>query len=291
MSESVNESKVLIEIECFVEDIVSKKTEPKNFYKDLTDLLIQFNQIYSPPFYYSASIGAFIELINDFDEYLELGFYYLLLKRLRRVPFDKIQRSFKIHYRIHERRLRDHRYAESQNSKQLITRMKKVSDDYSRILVVRVDLAYPLKHQVKVGIKEFSHHMEILRKRINDQDKIFKGLIESAWALEQGEEKGYHCHLLLVYKGSEHCKGYGIAKQVGDLWKSITGDLGYYFNCHDSDYLKQFSDRNTLGIGMIHRKNKDEVNNMLNTVKYLVRPEKENQHLRVKCKQRMRTFA
>lgn len=78
---------------------------------------------------------------------------------------------------------------------------------------------------------------------------------------------------------------------MGDLWKSITGDLGCYFNCHDSNYLKQFSDRNTLGIGMIHRKNKDEVNNMLNTVKYLVRPEKENQHLRVKCKQRMRTFA
>ncbi|WP_151776163.1 YagK/YfjJ domain-containing protein [Acinetobacter bereziniae] len=291
MSESVNESKVLIEIECFVEDIVSKKTEPKNFYKDLTDLLIQFNQIYSPPFYYSASIGAFIELINDFDEYLELGFYSLLLNKLKQTSFDKIQRSFKRHYRRHERQLRDHRYAESQNSKQLITRMKKVSDDYSRILVVRVDLAYPLKHQVKVGIKEFSHHMEILRKRINDQDKIFKGLIESAWALEQGTDKGYHCHLLLVYKGSEHCKAYGIAKQVGDLWKSITGDLGCYFNCHDSNYLKQFSDRNTLGIGMIHRKNKDEVNNMLNTVKYLVRPEKENQHLRVKCKKHMRTFA
>ena len=291
MSESVNESKVLIEIECFVEDIVGKKDQPKKFYEDLMELLIQFDQIYSPPFYYSASIGIFLELINDFDESLEFGCRSLLLKRLKQIPFDKIQRSFKVHYRRHERQLRDHRYGESQNTKQLIARMKKVSDDYSRILVVRVDLSYPLKHQVQVGIKEFSHHMKILRKRINDQDKIFKGLIESAWALEQGTDKGYHCHLLLVYKGSEHCKAYGIAKQVGDLWKSITGDLGCYFNCHDSNYLKQFSDRNTLGIGMIHRKNKDEVNNMLNTVKYLVRPEKENQHLRVKCKQRMRTFA
>jgi hypothetical protein len=41
---------------------------------------------------------------------------------------------------------------------------------------------------------------------------------------------------------------------------------------------------------MIHRNNPDEVNNMLDTVAYLVRPEKEAQHLRVKTKKRMRTF-
>jgi len=56
------------------------------------------------------------------------------------------------------------------------------------------------------------------------------------------------------------------------------------------DNLKQFSDRNRLGIGMIHRNDPEQVNNMLNTVKYLVKPEKENQHLRVKCRKRMRTF-
>ena len=53
--------------------------------------------------------------------------------------------------------------------------------------------------------------MRILRQRIHNQDGIFKGLIEYAWALEQGTEKGYHCHLLLVYKGHEHKNAYGIA--------------------------------------------------------------------------------
>lgn len=290
MSESVNESKVLIEIECFVEDIVGKKDQPRNFYEDLIDLLIQFDQIYNPPFYYSASIGAFIELVIDFDECLESGFYSLLLNKLKQIPFDKIQRSFKVHYRIHERRLRDHRYGESQNTKQLIARMKKVSDDYSRILVVRVDLAYPLKHQDQVGIQEFNEDMRVLRTRLRDKDRIFEGLIEYAWALEQGKDKGYHCHLLLVYKGHERQKAYGIAKRVGDIWGNITSGKGCYFNCHDPKYLQQFSDRDTLGIGMIYRKDQDQVNNMLNTIKYLVRPEKEDQHLRVKCKKRMRTF-
>lgn len=84
---------------------------------------------------------------------------------------------------------------------------------------------------------------------------------------------------------------YGIAQQVGRLWKRITNGRGCHFNCHDTDYLKQFADRNTLGIGMIHRNNPTEVKNMLNTAKYLVRPEKDNQYLRLKCKRRMRTFA
>ncbi|WP_227518969.1 hypothetical protein [Acinetobacter sp. ANC 4973] len=96
--------------------------------------------------------------------------------------------------------------------------------------------------------------------------------------------------MLLVYRGSERRSAYSVADRVGKLWSTITEDQGCHFNCHTAAYLKQFSDRNRLGIGMIHRKNPDEVNNMLDTVAYLVRPEKENQHLRVKCRKRMRTF-
>jgi hypothetical protein len=45
-----------------------------------------------------------------------------------------------------------------------------------------------------------------------------------------------------------------------------------------------------LGIGRIHRNNPTEVEKMINAVRYLVRPEKDAQHLRVKCKAKMRTF-
>lgn len=288
MSIVVSESKLLISIERFVENVVERKIQPRNFYNILKDLLIHLDQIYNVDFYYSASISALIEMLLDMDEYLDDRVQ--LLDRLKDLSFIEIQQSFKKYYRRHKRQLCVHHSSESRNTKILIQRMKEISDRYSRILVVRVDLAYPLKYQDQIGIQEFSDDMDVLRTRLRDQDTVFKGLVEYAWALEQGTDKGYHCHLLLVYRGSERRNAYWVADQVGKLWSDITDGFGCHFNCHTADYLKQFSDRNRLGIGMIHRKNLDEVNNMLNTVKYLVRPEKENQHLRVKCKKRMRSF-
>lgn len=288
MHHVLNESEVLIKIESFVEAVSLSKIRPRNFYNTLTYLLVQLDKIYDTDFYYSPAVEALIEIIFDLDSYLNDG--NELYKRLVAIPFKEIQLNFKSHYRRHKCFLNEHRHSESRNTKILIQRMKKISDRYSRILVVRVDLAYPLKCQDQIGIQEFSDDMDVLRTRLRDQDTVFKGLVEYAWALEQGTDKGYHCHLLLVYKGSERRNAYWLANQVGKLWSTITKDQGCHFNCHATDYLKQFSDRNSLGIGMIHRKNLDEVNNMLNTVKYLVRPEKENQHLRVKCKKRMRSF-
>lgn len=265
-----------------------RKTKPRNFYDQLKKLLVQLDQIYNPDFHYVPAIDAMIELLLDLNEYLDDPQY--LYKRLTEISFEEIQRDFKRHYRGHKRQLRDHRHSELKNTKTLVNRMQEISDRYSRILVVRVDLAYPLKSQDQIGILDFKDDMDVLRTRLRDQDTIFKGLIEYAWALEQGEDKGYHCHLLLVYKGRERRSAYSVAYRVGKLWREITEGLGCHFNCHASAYLKQFSDLNRLGIGMIHRKNLDEVNNMLNTVKYLVRPEKESQHLRVKTRKRMRTF-
>lgn len=288
MINAVNESKILIDIENFVEDVSIRKRKPRNFYNQLTEQLFQLSQIYNPDYSYVPAIEAVIELLLDLDEYLDSrrGLYV----RLTEISFEDIQRDFKRHSRRHRRKLGDHRQSESENTNTLVKRMQDVSDRYSRILVVRVDLAYPLKSQDQIGIIDFKDDMDVLRTRLCDQDTIFNGLVEYVWALEQGEDKGYHCHLLLVYKGSKRRNAYWIADQIGKLWSDITDGLGCHFNCHTSEYLKQYSDRNCLGIGMIHRNNLDEVNNMLNTVKYLVRPEKESQHLRVKIKKRMRTF-
>lgn len=288
MYQQFNESKVLIEIEHFIEKIISIKKRPNLFYRDLTELLIEFDEIYNPNFYYSALIGAFIDLLVDMEDYLDCR--KSLLKRLSDISFSDIQVDFQKHARRHKRQLSNHRYSEAENTKQLIKRMESVAKKYARILVVRVDIAYVLKQQNSVGIQCFNDDIEELRQEIRDRDGIFKGLIEYAWALEQGEDKGYHCHLLLVYNGSLRRNGYYVADKVGTLWSDITEDKGCHFNCHTSGYLQQFKDLNRVGIGMIHCRNQDEVDNMLNTVKYLVRPEKENQYLRVKCKKRMRTF-
>lgn len=77
---------------------------------------------------------------------------------------------------------------------------------------------------------------------------------------------------------------------MGDYWKGITGNEGCYFNCHDPDQLEQYKKLNILGVGRIHRDNQEEVDRLLNAVTYLVRPEKEEQHLRIKPFFRMRTY-
>ena len=70
----------------------------------------------------------------------------------------------------------------------------------------------------------------------------------------------------------------------------ITGKLRYFFNCHDSEQIQEYTELGILGVGRIYRNNSSEVEKMVNAVRYLVRPEKDAQHLRVKCKAKMRTF-
>jgi hypothetical protein len=281
---SISEAGLLIEIEDFILDTCEYQTKSRSFFNRLARLLIDFDEVYNPDYSYFGCIEAFVELRYDLNDYLD--YEDELVQQLRNLSFDYIQRRFDSYVTRHKRKLRDHRYSESENTKQLTERMKAVSKRYARILVVRLDLMYKKDYRHLIGIEDFDRDMRTLRQYIHNQDRIFEGLIEYAWALEQGADKGYHCHLLLVYKGHEHNNGYGIAKRVNELWQKITFEQGYYFNCHSAVYLRQFKEKGTLGIGMIKTKDEEQVENMLATIKYLVRSEKEEQHLRVKCVER-----
>lgn len=285
---NINESALLIEIEGYVIKVCKYKLNPKNFYAHLAKLLMEFNEVYNPDYSYFGCIEAFVELYYEINLWLDCN--DILVRKLKNLSFRYIQSRFEYYLTKHKRKLRDHRHSENENAKQLVERMQAVSERYARVLVVRVDFAYKKKYHHLLSIKDFDNDMRILRQRIHNRDGFFDGLIEYAWALEQGIEKGYHCHLLLVYKGHKRKNAYGIAKRVGEIWESITFNEGCYFNCHGTAYLSQFEEKGMLGIGMIHTSNSKQVENMLATVQYLVRPEKEQQHLRAKVCRRMRTF-
>lgn len=70
MSNLLNESKVLIQVESISNKILTMRRQSKVFYSELKDLVIDFNEIYNPEFYYSTSISPFIELLLDIQEYL-----------------------------------------------------------------------------------------------------------------------------------------------------------------------------------------------------------------------------
>ena len=80
-----------------------------------------------------------------------------------------------------------------------------------------------------------------------------------------------------------------MAIQVGQCWTKITESKGYVFTSNSPEYKERFNQKGILGIGMIHRNKPEQVQNAINAAMYLVNPEKDQQHLRVKT-QRMRSF-
>lgn len=179
---------------------------------------------------------------------------------------------------------------ESQNKRELERYISSLINHYSRLLFVRIDLKYALATSHHVSIEDFDCHMQNLRDLIGNKKTCFKNLQGYAWALEQGSiEGGLHCHLLLMYDGSKRQNDWHLAKEVGEKWQDITDGLGEYYSYHDKGTKQRYSQYDNLGIGMIHRNNPTQVENALRTALYLTKPEKTDQHLKLKVPG-MRTF-
>jgi len=288
MCKSINESSLLIKLEVVTELWIKAKQEPCDFYVELAELLSDFDQLYCRSYCYFGYIKAWCNLLTERNlRGLNLD---QLVEKLKCETFVSYQAYFKAYTRQQRKDIRRHRENEIRNSKSLLRRLDAAIAQYSKSEVVRVDLAYLQEHHHLNGIAAFYHDLEELRKDINKRKEPFNELVDYAWALEQGETKGYHCHLLLIFNGHKRQKGWAIADKVGKLWKSITKQEGCYFNCHDPEQIKKYKELGILGIGRIHRDNLIEVKNMRTAGLYLVAPEKEAQQLRVKCKAKMRTY-
>ena len=174
------------------------------------------------------------------------------------------------------------RYQESQNRKKLESYVRNLLNHYSRLLFIRVDLMYLKETSHMVTIEDFNDHMTKLREFIGNKKTCFEHLQGNAWALEQGYKNGgLHCHLLLIYDGSERNSDYYLAKEVGEKWKSITEGTGTYYNYHDAETKQSYRRYGNLGIGMIHRDNPQQVENAVRTALYLTKPDKVDQQLKV----------
>ncbi|AOY45180.1 MULTISPECIES: YagK/YfjJ domain-containing protein [Psychrobacter] len=167
-----------------------------------------------------------------------------------------------------------------------------IFDHYAKLLVVRVDLGY-LKEKIdKVDIYEFNDHVSNLRDLISNKKTCFEHLEGHAWAIEQGFDRGFHCHLLLIYQGNKRQKDTYLGQRVGEKWQEITGGLGSYFNCNDPAHKKRFTRNERLGLGMVHRDsqvNDVTAENAISTALYLADPSKLDQALKIRVRG-MRTF-
>ncbi|WP_225761767.1 MULTISPECIES: inovirus-type Gp2 protein [Acinetobacter] len=278
----INEASLLIGIERFVLSSMDSTRQPRSFYENFTDLLLDFHQVYNPDFSYMCLIDLFSSLLHDYDLKYETS--SSLYNRLKQTSFRDWQRYFNRARGDHLNEMRKHRYNERLNANKLEDRLRDLQREYSALLVVRVDLAYT----VNPDIKQVDTDLEKLRRRIN-RSEYGDDVLLLVWALEQGERKGYHCHVALVFDERKRTSAWSIAKAVGEFWEDTTGGKGSYFNCHDRRYLKQYEEQGIVSIGVIFSNLPYQANKMRSTLSYLARPEKE-QYLRVKSSRRMRTF-
>jgi hypothetical protein len=183
----------------------------------------------------------------------------------------------------------EYQRGEIKNQNSLQTYLKKLLNHYARLLFVRIDFAIKKEHQHEIALNQFQAYLQVMSNRYSNQDGCFSGLQGHAWAIEEGFDKGLHCHTLLIYDGNKHQNDFGLGLQVAQYWVELTQGKGCCFISNAPEYKQQFEQQGTLGIGMIHRTNSQQVQNALNTAMYLVNPEKELQHLRIRLP-RMRTF-
>lgn len=281
-----NESQVLIAIDSFIRSVCEYYIfDDAHFRSQLKKLIPLFKSIYRPHLKYSHSVMLFQKMVSDLD--LLAGTYNIdqvpkgeLLTLTDKAQYDGINVRWE---------LRSLKVQELKNKSSLKEYLKDLIWHYSKLLFVRVDLSIQQEFQHEVNIEVFHQYLKTFINRMQNKDTCFNDLHGYAWAVEQGEKKGYHCHVLLIYDGHKHQSDYGLGMQVGMCWKKITDEKGYFFLSNTPEYKRRFEQQGTLGIGMICRNNILQVDNAINAAMYLVNPEKENQYLRVRTKG-MRTF-
>ena len=290
----VHESSILISIEDFMMSICHEQfiDDHEEFKRELLDAVCAFKPIYREDFAYSRIINVFKRVIILVDYILErmgMSIYEDILKFEQNHIFHIqgiIQHEMK--NALYEKL--DFQIREQKNRFKLECYLNKLLTHYARLLFVRVDISILKEHRVHWDIEDFKFALDILCNRMSNKDTCFKHLQGYVWALEQGVEKGYHCHLLLIYDGNRRLEDSGLAKLVAEYWEQITNKQGTYYNCNTQDNKEKFDKNGLLGIGMIHRDQPIQVTNAIRAAMYLVNPEKEDQRLRAKTSPQMRTF-
>lgn len=281
-----NESEVLVSIDSFIQSICRYELINEHYFiSTLKQLIPPFNSIYQPHLEYRYSVMLFKKMIDDLYNTNRLNY----LDHLSRVEIFVLLR--KVQYKNHDVTCESLflQGQEKKNRVSLKTYLENLMLHYSKLLFIRIDLAIQYEFQHEIGIQQFNDYFRVFLNRVQNKDTCFQDLHGYAWAIEQGESKGYHCHVLLIYDGHKHQQDYGLGMRIGACWKELTEDKGYFFLSNTPAYKKRFQQKGSLGIGMIHRKDPLQVANAINAAMYLVNPEKDKQHLRVRVKG-MRTF-
>lgn len=285
-----DESSTVIEIETLIHRIVNEPMELEQydanqlqqFYQQVLAGIPRYLALYSTAYTYTKEIAFFLEQLHHLDvarkevpfSVDDVDFLIRLILQaadedwFRRCKYDRFYQS-----KVLNQHLRDYAW--------------QLHQKHSRLLAVRLDLYYSKTAQMRIGIDEVYKHLNIMTLERYSNHDIFEHLVGHIWRIEQATDRGYHLHMAYYFLGSKHQNDWYMAKQIGDLWLKVTDNLGTYHSCNTPEEKEKYLKKGILGVGMIHRDNPIEVNNAINAIAYLARPDKKDQYLRIKpCSRR-----
>lgn len=289
-STSYSETEILFAVENFVSNVhlLGLKKIQKQEFKELLEL---FDTIYNIDYSYSDYITAFIVLKLDVDLLVKQENNYDFVLDFDDEQLASYEKMIKMRKGEIERDLDQFRKQEQDNTDSLLEYSEQLFNHYSKLLIVRVDLGYLNDSKQQITIDQFYRHFEVMRNRLSNQDTLFSNLHGYSWALEQGRERGYHVHLLLIYDGTKVREGSYYAQHVGEKWQEITKGHGSYFNLHTKQYIQELRRAGCdIGIGVVSRNTDGDWKRLKTVIEYLTDPAKDTQRLRVKCLKKMQTF-
>ncbi|EBV7133004.1 inovirus Gp2 family protein, partial [Salmonella enterica subsp. enterica serovar Braenderup] len=260
-----------------------RSREWDEFYSQLTNLLLGFDDIYDPDEEYTGYLKFFVILRYDLQR-IDSG-YLELMDELKIIGYREIRKWFLDLFELFKKDYETIEKQKDENKIEVQEYCRSILNKCSRILVARVDLGYLQEHSSRIRVEDIYNDLDILLNRIQNKDGIFKHVVGYIWGVEQGgKSKGFHCHLAIIYDNAYRD---GSAAYWGDeiieLWKDITRGYGQGYNCWNRERVKELRGRDELGIGVIYRRDSTQVTNFIEAMQYLTDHHKRTlQYLRVK---------
>lgn len=156
-----------------------------------------------------------------------------------------------------------------------------LQNNYSKMNIVRVDLAYKKPYSSDVTLDEATKDLNRLLNNRRSKPVIFEDNIGYIVKKEYTEDKGVHLHALFMFDGQKVLKDAYKADEIGNYWnENITKGKGSYYNCNKNKYPEH-------GIGMLDYTDIEKRKHLDSAMAYL---SKDEQHIDSLSNKKERSF-
>ncbi|MFM0645279.1 inovirus-type Gp2 protein [Paraburkholderia bryophila] len=155
-------------------------------------------------------------------------------------------------------------------------------------LVIELTLQYESKYRGSITLDDVQKHRDKFF-RARSYNKLMSCVKAYAWAIEEGEEVGFHLHVVLfclpITKDDER-----LANQIGDYWADVVteGGGGKYWNSNREDLKPGYETRgHGIGVGLIGHSDSKMRGSLRENLLYLAKSE---QQLQIRAEGNVHTF-